>query len=85
MFKIFIRILEGHLLRQAEAIFDKDWRLVMDNDRKHTARKVKRFISEKNPEQLPWHSQSPDINPIENFFGWLKQELLKGLLRISQS
>ena len=26
---------------------------------------------------MPWPSQSPDINPIENLFGWVKQKLVK--------
>ena len=26
---------------------------------------------------LDWPSQSPDVNPIENLFAWLKQELIK--------
>ena len=75
--QMFIRILKGHLLRQAEVFFENEWRLVMDNDPKHTAKTVKKFVTEKVPEALPWPSQSPDINPIENLFGWLKQELLK--------
>ena len=27
--------------------------------------------------KIDWPSQSPDINPIENLFAWLKQKLFK--------
>ena len=27
--------------------------------------------------KMPWPSQIPDINPIENLFGWVKQKLVK--------
>ena len=30
--QLFISIMEGHLLRQAEIFHGNDWRLVMDND-----------------------------------------------------
>ena len=49
----------------------------MDNDPKHTSRKVKVWLSQNVPNQIPWPSQSPDLNPIENIFGWVKHELIK--------
>ncbi|KAI6649996.1 hypothetical protein LOD99_6360 [Oopsacas minuta] len=74
---LFIDILQGHLLTQAEVFHGNDWQLVMDNDPKHTATKVKNWLSTMLPKVLPWPSQSPDLNPIENLFAWVKQELTK--------
>ncbi|KAI6649511.1 hypothetical protein LOD99_11876 [Oopsacas minuta] len=75
--KMFIRILEGHLLTQAEIFHQDQWRLAMDNDPKHTSKVTKAFLIKNIPKQLPWPSQSPDLNPIENLFAWVKQEFLK--------
>ena len=74
---MFISILEGHLLRQADVFHQNEWRLAMDNDPKHTAKVTREFLAKNIPQPLPWPSQSPDLNPIENLFGWVKQELLK--------
>ena len=74
---LFLDILQGHLLAQAEVFHENDWQLVMDNDPKHTAIKVKHWLNSNVPKVLRWPSQSPDLNPIENVFGWLKQELTK--------
>ena len=74
---MFLDIMHGHLITQAKIFHDSDWRLVIDNDPKHTAKKVQEWLSKNVPKQLPWPSQSPDVNPIENYFGWVKQELVK--------
>ena len=66
--QMFIPILEGHLLTQAKVFHQNDWRLVMDNDPKHTSKVVKEFLSQNIPNHLPWPSQSPNLNPIENGF-----------------
>ena len=75
---LYLKILEWHLLRQAEAFHEKRWYLVQDNDPKHTSRLAKRWMDEKMPNKLlDWPSQSPDVNPIENIFGWLKYQLAR--------
>ena len=75
--QMFIIILEGHLLAQAEVFHQNEWRLVMNNDPKHISKVVKEFLSQNIPNHLPWPSQSPDLNPIENVFGWVKREHIK--------
>ena len=42
--QMFITILEGHLLTQAEVFHQNECRLVMDNDPKHTSKVVKEFL-----------------------------------------
>ena len=49
----------------------------MDNDPKHISKRTKAWVAEHVPNIIPWPAQSPDLNPIENLFGWVKQELLK--------
>ena len=76
--KLFVKILEVHLLAQASVFHKNNWFLVQDNDPKHTAKLTKAWMQEYMPgNRFEWPSQSPDINPIENIFAWIKQELVK--------
>ncbi|KAI6656059.1 hypothetical protein LOD99_11356 [Oopsacas minuta] len=79
--QMFVDILEGDLLTQAEIFHQNEWRLVMDNDPKYTSKLVKTYLVQNIPNHLPWPCQSPDINPIENVFSWVKRELIKLALR----
>jgi len=49
-------------------------RFLIDNDGRHQTAIWKSFV-ERNRLQpyLPWPSNSPDINPIENLFAWMKK------------
>ena len=73
---LYSKILEWGLLAQADALHAGDWVLLQDNDPKHTSKVVKSWMEENMPGKLmDWPSQSPDMNPIENLFGWMKGRL----------
>lgn len=46
----------------------------------HTARSVKAFLEEKNIPLLAWPGNSPDMNPIENVWEFLKREVAKHVI-----
>ena len=48
-----------------------------DNDPKHTSRLVKNWLAEQEYKVMIWPAQSPDLNPIENCWSYLKQKLNK--------
>jgi transposase len=49
-------------------------RFIMDNDGRHQTGIWKAFITRKRLQPYaPWASNSPDFNPIENLFAWMKR------------
>jgi len=74
---LYVRILQSELmdsiqyydLDQDEVIFQQD------NDPKHTSKLAKDAVEELNLTVLDWPSQSPDLNPIEHYWGHVAREL----------
>jgi transposase len=75
----FCAILEEGLVESFEKLgMDEDERIFQqDNDPKHTSKKAKKWLEDNNILLLEWPPQSPDINPLEHLWFYLKSQLLK--------
>ena len=77
---LMCKLYKNGLLPSAQKWFGNDtstWKLLEDNDPKHTSGLCKIFRADNNIESVPWPASSPDCNPIENVWSLLKLKINK--------
>ena len=67
------QLLEAGLLPFIEKCYPDGHRLHQDNDPKHSSKLIENCFTEKGVVWLRTLPESPDLNPIENIWGSLKQ------------
>ena len=73
--EVYKEIMKDVMLPHADICMPQDWIFQQDNDPKHTSKVVKKWFQENNVEVLDWPAQSPDINPIENLWEIVDQQI----------
>lgn len=74
----YIEVLQENLVDElvyCKETFPGAWRLMQDNAPCHTSKAVKGFLRREGIEFIDWPPYSPDLNPIENIWHWMKHVL----------
>jgi transposase len=74
----YIEVLDEHLLPQlqlGQESIGGTWRMMQDNAPCHTSKLVKSFLQRNRVDFIDWPPYSPDLNPIENIWHWMKHVL----------
>ena len=74
----YLEVLKKQLLPELEVakeLFGGEWKIMQDNAPCHNAGKVRKFLAENETPMLDWPPFSPDLNPIENLWSWMKRKM----------
>jgi transposase len=76
--KEYVTVLKENLIpeiRLAKRTIPGTWRLMQDNAPCHSSKQTKAFLARNSVEFIDWPPYSPDLNPIENIWHWMKSVL----------
>ena len=65
------------LFEEGSRLCGQDFVFQQDNAPIHTARATTEYFHAVGINVLPWPARSPDVNPIENAWGWLTRQVYK--------
>ena len=72
---VYLEVLKANLTQNYPGLVEYGLIFQNDNAPAHRFTPVGEWLDEKGIETLVWPPQSPDLNPIENVWGWLKSRL----------
>jgi hypothetical protein len=75
--ELYEKVLQDHLLPEFEVAksLGGDWKLMQDNAPCHKSKRIMGYLAEQGVEMMEWPPYSPDMNPIENLWGYMKLKL----------